>query len=86
MKVSNAMKIIKLNVIIINIVMCMTLFMKISLAYSSVTDLYFPPMIGKWETVPLEETGWDASKLDLAIKYAGEQKSSGEWGQTLNSE
>jgi len=34
-------------------------------------------MKGKWETVSLDETGWKAAKLKIAMEYAGEQNSSG---------
>lgn len=73
----NAINMRMLIGIIKNVVMCTMLFMTTSLAFAAATDLYFPPMNGKWETVSLEETGWDASKLSFAIKYAGEQNSSG---------
>jgi len=53
------------------------LFFKTNLAIAGLTDLYFPPAEGKWETVPLEETGWNVAKLSIAMEYAGEQNSSG---------
>ena len=60
-----------------SIVLYAVLFVEISITASAETDLYFPPMNADWETVSLEETGWDASKLDRAVKYVGEQNSSG---------
>ena len=53
------------------------LVFKTNLAIAGLTDLYFPPAEGKWETVPLEENGWNVAKLSIAMEYAGEQNSSG---------
>ena len=39
--------------------------------------LYFPPADGAWQTVAPEDAGWDAEKLDEALRYAGETNSSG---------
>ena len=38
---------------------------------------YFPPAGGEWETVAPQETGWDADKLDAALKFAEARNSSG---------
>jgi len=63
---------------IINIiVMCAVLIMQMSTVFAGSTDLYFPPIDGKWETVSLEESGWNAAKLGMAMEYAGQQNSSG---------
>ncbi len=63
---------------IINITfICAVLFLNSNLAFARSSDLYFPPMKGKWETVSLDETGWKAAKLKNAMEYAGEQNSSG---------
>jgi CubicO group peptidase (beta-lactamase class C family) len=40
-------------------------------------ELYFPPATGTWETVAPADVGWDATALDAALDYAGEQRSSG---------
>ncbi|MDE0735874.1 MAG: serine hydrolase, partial [Pirellulaceae bacterium] len=39
--------------------------------------LYFPPVTGAWEQVDPAQAGWNVDRLKDAIKYAGEQKSSG---------
>ena len=57
--------------------MCAVLFLGSNLAFARSSGLYFPPMKGKWETVSLDETGWKAAKLKIAMEYAGEQNSSG---------
>jgi len=59
------------------IVMCAVLIIKTSFSLAGYPDLYFPPIDGKWETVSLEENGWNAAKLSIAMEYAGEQNSSG---------
>ena len=58
-------------------VMCAVLFFNGSLVFARSSGLYFPPMKGKWETVSLDEIGWNAAKLKIAMDYAGEQNSSG---------
>ncbi|MCP5119266.1 MAG: serine hydrolase, partial [bacterium] len=40
-------------------------------------DLYFPPDGQPWQTVSPAEAGWDSAKLDAALTFAGERKSSG---------
>ena len=59
------------------IVMCAVLIIKTSFSLAGYPDLYFPPIDGKWETVSLEENGWNAAKLGMAMEYAGQQNSSG---------
>lgn len=59
------------------IVMCAVLIMQTSTSFAGSTDLYFPPIDGRWETAPLEESGWNAAKLGMAMEYAGQQNSSG---------
>ena len=39
--------------------------------------LYFPPVDGAWETINPKAAGWDADRLEEALAYAGESKSSG---------
>ena len=39
--------------------------------------LYFPPAKGEWEKIDPAKSGWDAAKLQDALDYAGENKSSG---------
>lgn len=69
---------LRIGIRFINVtVMCAVLFLKANFAFAGSLDLYFPPMKGKWETVSLEETGWKAAKLKIAMEYAGEQNSSG---------
>ena len=69
---------LRIGIGIINVtVMCAVLFLKANLAFAGSSGLYFPPMKGKWETVSLDETGWKAAKLKIAMEYAGEQNSSG---------
>jgi len=58
-------------------VICIVLLLKPDLSFASSSGLYFPPMNGKWETVSLDETGWKAAKLKIAMEFAGEHKSSG---------
>ncbi len=48
-----------------------------NLAFADSSGLYFPPVKGIWETVSLEESGWNVTKLNSAMNYAGEQNSSG---------
>jgi len=43
----------------------------------SESSLYFPPNQGTWETVQPEQVGWDGAKLQKALDYAGENRSSG---------
>jgi CubicO group peptidase (beta-lactamase class C family) len=63
---------------IINVtVMCAVLFLKANAAFAGSSDLYFPPTIGKWETVSHDEIGWKPAKLKIAMDYAGQQNSSG---------
>ena len=38
--------------------------------------LYFPPAKGEWEKIDPAKSGWDAAKLQDALDYAGENKSS----------
>lgn len=59
------------------VVMCAVIFLQTSTSFAGSTDLYFPPIDGKWETVSLEESGWNAAKLGMAMEYAGQQNSSG---------
>ena len=69
---------LRIHIGIINIVLVYSiLFIKTSFALAGHPDLYFPPLDGKWETVSLEENEWKAAKLNIALKYAGEQNSSG---------
>ena len=53
------------------------LFFNANFAFADSSDLYFPPVKGIWETVSLDETGWNVAKLNTAMNYAGEQNSSG---------
>jgi CubicO group peptidase (beta-lactamase class C family) len=63
---------------IINVtVMCAVLFLKANVVFAGSSGLYFPPVIGKWETVSLDEIGWKAAKLKIAMDYAEKQNSSG---------
>ena len=39
--------------------------------------LYFPPEKGEWEKIDPAKSGWDAVKLQDALDFAGENKSSG---------
>ncbi|MCZ6674544.1 MAG: serine hydrolase, partial [Verrucomicrobia bacterium] len=39
--------------------------------------IYFPPENGEWETIDPASAGWDQSKLDELLTFAGEQRSSG---------
>lgn len=39
--------------------------------------LYFPPPDGEWESIRPEDAGWDSAKLNAALDFAGERKSSG---------
>lgn len=41
-----------------------------------VPGLYFPSKQGQWETVGAEVAGWDQSRLDALLDWAGEQGSS----------
>jgi len=41
------------------------------------SDIYFPPPGGAWKTVSPREAGWDPAKLEAALNFAGERKSSG---------
>jgi len=69
---------LRIGIGIINVtVMCAVIFLKANLAFASSSGLYFPPMKGKWETVSIDETGWKAAKLKIAMEYAGDQNSSG---------
>jgi len=69
---------LRINIGIITVtVMCAVLFLKANLVFARSSGLYFPPLKGKWETVSLDETGWKAAKLKIAMEYAGEQNSSG---------
>ena len=58
-------------------VMCAVLIFIVNFAFAGAPGLYFPPIKGKWETVSLDEVGWDAARLYIAMDYAGEQNSSG---------
>jgi len=58
-------------------VMCAVLISIVNFAFAGAPGLYFPPIKGKWETVSLDEVGWNAARLDIAMDYAGEQNSSG---------
>lgn len=49
----------------------------VSLAADAANSLYFPPQDGEWSTVEPATVGWSATKLDAALGYAGEKKSSG---------
>ena len=40
-------------------------------------NLYFPPDSGDWARVAPEAAGWDAAKLDEAVEFAGERRSTG---------
>jgi len=40
-------------------------------------SLYFPPRQGRWERIEPLEAGWNAAKLEDALEFAGECKSSG---------
>ena len=39
--------------------------------------LYFPPDQGTWEMVKSADVGWDQAKLQKALDYAGQHRSSG---------
>ncbi len=42
------------------------------------TTMYFPPIVGDtWETITPQSLGWDATKLDEAIDYAGTKNTYG---------
>ena len=58
-------------------VMCTAVIFIVNFAFAGAPGLYFPPIKGKWETVSLDEVGWDAARLYIAMDYAGEQNSSG---------
>lgn len=58
-------------------VMCAVMFLETHLAFAGSSGLYFPPVKGKWETVPIEDSGWNVAKLKTAMEYAGDQNSSG---------
>ena len=63
---------------IMNIILvCGILILRTSFALAGQPGLYFPPLDGKWETVVVEESGWKAAQIKLALEYAGEQNSSG---------
>jgi CubicO group peptidase (beta-lactamase class C family) len=57
-------------------VICAVLIFNANFAFTDSSGLYFPPVKGKWETVPLDEAGWNVAKLNTAMNYAGEQNSS----------
>jgi CubicO group peptidase (beta-lactamase class C family) len=40
-------------------------------------DLYFPHIEGTWQTVKPADVGWDQDKLQKALDYAGQHRSSG---------
>ncbi|MCK5175763.1 MAG: serine hydrolase, partial [Planctomycetes bacterium] len=40
-------------------------------------ELYFPPDQGAWQTVRPADVGWDKAKLQKALDYAGQYRSSG---------
>jgi len=40
-------------------------------------ELYFPPDQGTWQTVRPADVGWDQAKLQEALDYAGQHRSSG---------
>ena len=46
-------------------------------AQEDANRVYFPPAKGDWKRVDPASIGWDAGKLDEALAYAGENKSSG---------
>jgi CubicO group peptidase (beta-lactamase class C family) len=39
--------------------------------------LYFPPTKGEWQRVTPAAAGWNAAKLEAALKYAGDKRASG---------
>lgn len=39
-------------------------------------ELYFPPAGSEWETITPEKAGWDGPKLDQALTFAGQNRSS----------
>lgn len=47
------------------------------LPLSASDGLYFPPPKGEWQRVAPAEVGWNAAKLEAALRYAGEQRASG---------
>jgi CubicO group peptidase (beta-lactamase class C family) len=40
------------------------------------SPLYFPPRQGPWEQIEPSAVGWDSEKLEAALEFAGERKSS----------
>jgi len=58
-------------------VICAVLIFFAPFAFADSSSLYFPPAKGIWETVSLDESGWNIAKLNTAMNYAGEQNSSG---------
>ncbi|MEZ5365965.1 MAG: serine hydrolase [Bryobacterales bacterium] len=56
--------------------------MRCALALFAVTSLvcaepYFPPLDGEWERVEPSGSGWDAAKLDEALAFAQQRRSTG---------
>jgi len=69
---------LRIGLKILNItVMCAVLFFNANFVFADSSGLYFPPVKGIWETVSLDEAGWNVAKLNTAMNYAGEQNSSG---------
>ncbi len=56
---------------------CFLLSVLVPGASDAQTELYFPNNSEKWESVKPAKLGWDTAKLDKAVEYAGQQKSSG---------
>ena len=40
-------------------------------------EFYFPPNQGPWQTVKPADVGWDQTKLQMVLDYAGQHRSSG---------
>ena len=58
-------------------IICAVLIFNAPIVFADSSGLYFPPVKGIWETVSLDESGWNVAKLNTAMNYAGEQNSSG---------
>lgn len=71
MNLRKSLKILNITVI------CAVFIFNANFAFADSSGLYFPPLKGIWETVSLDEAGWNVAKLNNAMNYAGEQNSSG---------
>ena len=65
------MKYLSITIILIALVVCA------EQAIANASDLYYPEIASRWETVSPRNAGFDPQKLEKVTKYAKKQKSSG---------